>query len=259
MKLSVLTENVASDRFLAEHGLSYLIEHNGAACLFDAGCTDVFLQNARRLSIDLDSVGTAVLSHGHWDHGDGLAFIANKKLICHPYAFTKRYSKRGRDYVGLALSKEEICCKFDVQTSAKSVWLSDSIVFLGQIPRLNDFESITTPFADEIGADDFIPDDSALAVITDNGLVVVSGCAHSGICNTIEHAKLVSGIHTVYAVIGGFHLLRADEQSERTIEYFKQNNIRKILPSHCTQLPVLARFHAEFGTPQVKTGYVYEF
>lgn len=259
MKLSVLTENVANDRFLAEHGLSYLIEHNSAACLFDTGCSDVFLQNARRLSINLDSVDTVVLSHGHWDHGDGLAFIANKKLICHPNAFMKRYSKRGRDYVGLSLSKEEICSKFDVQTSAKPVWLSDSIVFLGEIPRIHDFESFSTPFADENGAEDFIPDDSAIAVATGKGLVVVSGCAHAGICNTIEHAKKVCGINAVYGVIGGFHLLRWDETAKMTFEYFIREKIAHVLPSHCTQLPVLARFHAEFGNAQVKTGYVYEF
>lgn len=259
MKLTVLTENVANDRFLAEHGLSYLVEHDEASLLFDAGNSDVFLKNAARLSINTDSIETVVLSHGHWDHGNGLAFLSGKRLICHPNAFAKRYSKLGKEEVGLSLSKEEIFKRFDVQTSAAPVFITERIVFLGEIPRLNDFESQSTPFVDENLHEDFIPDDSALAVITEKGLVVVSGCAHAGICNTIEHAKVVTGIGTVHAVIGGFHLLRADEQTARTIEYFHWNKINNSLPSHCTQLPVLARFHAEFGSKQVKTGYKYEF
>ena len=259
MKLTVLTENVANDRFLAEHGLSYLVEHDSARLLFDAGNSDVFLQNAARLSIDIDSIDTVVLSHGHWDHGDGLAFLSGKRLICHPNAFAKRYSRLGKEEIGLSLSKEEIISRFDVQSSATPVFITKKIVFLGEIPRLNDFESQSTPFVDENLHEDFIPDDSALAVITENGLVVVSGCAHAGICNTIEHAKAVTGIGTVHAVIGGFHLLRADEQTARTIEYFHRNRVNKLLPSHCTQFPVLARFHAEFGSTQLKTGYVFEF
>ena len=100
MKLTVLTENVANYRFLAEHGLSYLVEHDSARLLFDAGNSDVFLQNAARLSIDIDSIDTVVLSHGHWDHGDGLAFLSGKRLICHPNAFAKRYSRLGKEEIG---------------------------------------------------------------------------------------------------------------------------------------------------------------
>jgi len=81
MKLTVLTENTASKNFLTEHGLSYLIEYNGKKILFDTGHSDVFLKNAKQLNINLDEVETVVLSHGHWDHGNGLKHLKNKTLI----------------------------------------------------------------------------------------------------------------------------------------------------------------------------------
>ena len=101
MKITVLTENVAGGKLLAEHGLSYLIEIDDEKILFDTGHSDVFLKNAKTLEIDIENeVKTIVLSHGHWDHGDGLRFIENKKLITHPASFSKRFGKKiGRAHV----------------------------------------------------------------------------------------------------------------------------------------------------------------
>ena len=84
MTLTVLTENSAGGSFLAEHGLSYFIEHDNMQLLFDTGHSDVFLRNAKNLNIDIDQVETVILSHGHWDHGNGLKYLSRKKLITHP-------------------------------------------------------------------------------------------------------------------------------------------------------------------------------
>ncbi len=257
MKLTVLTENTAGGRFLAEHGLSYLIEHEDKTILFDTGNTNVFLRNARQLGIDLQKVvDSIVLSHGHWDHGDGLRFIENKTLITHPSAFIKRYRKGGTLNIGLVLDQADIEKKFDLITSANPYKITDHIIFLGGIPRLNEFESKTTNFRIENGDDDFVTDDSALAIIQDNSLIVVSGCAHSGICNICEHAKKVTGISKISAVIGGFHLKLIDEQTRQTIAYFKKEQISRIIPSHCTELPALSAFYSEFKINQLKTGQV---
>ena len=260
MKLTVLTENVAGGKFLAEHGLSYLIEHDGKTILFDTGHSDVFMQNAQQMGIELQNVvDYIVLSHGHWDHGDGLQYVENKPLITHPNAFIKRTRKNGLINIGLTLDKETLEKRFTLITSAKSYEISESILFLGEIPRSNNFESQSTNFVDEQGIADFVPDDSALAIIQDKSLVIVSGCAHSGICNICEYAKKVTGVSKISAVIGGFHLKHVDEQTRQTIAYFKNEQINRIIPSHCTELPALSAFYSEFKINQLKTGQVLTF
>jgi 7,8-dihydropterin-6-yl-methyl-4-(beta-D-ribofuranosyl)aminobenzene 5'-phosphate synthase len=260
MKISILTENTAGKKFLAEHGLSYFIEYENQKFLFDTGHSDVFLKNAIQLGINIQAeVKTIILSHGHWDHGDGLKYLKNKTLLTHPSAFMKRYHRKESVNLGLALTREKIEEKFDLITSKEPYSLTQGVIYLGEIPRLNDFESKTTPFMDASGSDDFVPDDSALAVIKDNGLIVITGCSHAGICNIIEYAKKVSGIRSVNAVIGGFHLKYNDMQTLKTINYLKKEKIGEIYPSHCTELPALAMFYSEFENVQVKTGMVINF
>lgn len=259
MKLSVLTENTAGGKFLAEHGLSYIIELNGQTFLFDTGHTDVFLQNAVKLGVDIHkSIETIILSHGHWDHGNGLQYLNNKTLIVHPSAFIKRYRINDKTNIGLALSKQQLEHNFKLITSKEPYKISENIIFLGEIPRLTDFEAKSTPFADENGNPDFIPDDSALAVIQDCELVVITGCSHSGICNIIEQAKKVTGIDKVNAVVGGFHLKHNDQQTQQTVQYLKNHKIKNIFPSHCIELPALVAFYNEFKIQQLKTGAILE-
>ena len=259
MKLSILTENVASGYFTAEFGLSYLIEHDDETILFDTGHSDNFLKNADRLNIDIDKVKTVVLSHGHWDHGNGLKYIKDKKLICHPNVFIKRYRRNDTIHNGLDLSYAELNDKFQIITSKEPYHISENIIFLGKIPRLTLFESQTTPFVDESGNDDFIPDDSALAIIGDDELIVVTGCSHSGICNIVEYAKKVTGLNKIKVVIGGFHLALNDNQTKKTINYFKKQKVKYLLPSHCTKLPALSAFYNEFRINQVAAGMVFNF
>lgn len=256
MKLTVLSENHALEGFQAEHGLSFLIEHNHMRLLFDTGASDVFLRNADSSDVDLDSVGIVVLSHGHYDHGDGLDHLEAKTLICHPGCFMKRYGKDDGPYIGLALTETEIRKKFRLITSRNPYQISEDILFLGEIPRLNDFEAKTTGFIDEKGADDFVQDDSALAIKTDEGLAVITGCSHSGICNIIAYAKQVTSIDEVYAVIGGFHLKKLNRQTWQTIEYLKKEKIQKVFPSHCTYEPVLSAMIKEFNSHTIRAGMV---
>ena len=258
MRLSVLVENVASVGFKAEHGLSYFIEAD-EKILFDTGHSDLFLQNAQKLNIDLASVEKVVLSHGHWDHGNGLQYLKDKTLICHPYALMKRYRKNDKTDIGIKCDYYGLCQKFKFVNTRKPYIVSKDIVFLGEIPRKNSFESQVTSFVDEHGSDDFVMDDSAIVVKSGEEIVVVSGCAHAGICNIVEYAKEVTGIHKVKAVIGGFHLKNNNAQTKETIKYFKEENISEVYPSHCTELPALSAFHSEFGGKQVKSGMSFNF
>ena len=261
MKLTVLTENMAGGDFYAEHELSYMIEHEKKKILFYTGHSNIFIKNAKKLGIDIQAeITNIVLSHGHWDHGNGLKFLTNKTLICHPNVFMKRYRKNDNTNIGLANTKGEFLDNsIHIVSTREPYWINENIVFLGEIPRLNEFEAKSTGFMDENGKADFVRDDSAMVIAQNNGLVIVTGCSHSGICNIITHAIKVTGINNINTVIGGFHLKYHNEQAKKTIDCIKHLKVQNVYPSHCTELPALAAFYNEFGMKQVKTGMVYEF
>ena len=254
MKLVVLSDAKAMDGYGSEHGLSFLIDVDHIRILFDTGASNLFIRNAEKMGIDLGDVEAIVLSHGHFDHGDGLQYVDGKTLVCHPGCFVKRYRKEGGVNLGLALTKKEIERKFKLKTSRDPLRLSEHLYFLGEIPRVNDFEAISTRYMLEGGEEDHVIDDSGLACITDKGLVVVSGCAHSGICNIIEHAKKVTGMEQVEAVIGGFHLGAIDRQTKKTIQYMHDHKIPGLFPSHCTRDPALRMFKEVLGSREVVVG-----
>lgn len=257
MRLSVLVDNLAGGTFLAEHGLSYFVETIGIKVLFDVGHSRLFLQNSEKLGINLQTdTDFIVLSHGHWDHGNGLIHMKNKKLLTHPASFTKRFRKKDSSYLGLNIDKTHATEQFQLIESEKAYKLSDTCYFLGEIPRNNSFESQHTPFKLEDGTDDFVPDDSALAIVENDELIVISGCAHSGICNIADYAIATTQCKNIRAVIGGFHLQQDNDVTVKTIEHMKKLHVKEVYPSHCTELPALSVFYGEFGIRQLKTGMV---
>ena len=104
-----------------------------------------------------------------------------------------------------------------------------------------------------------MPDDSALAVKSKKGLIVITGCSHSGICNIVEYAKKVAGIKKIYSVIGGFHLKKDDIVLKKTTEYLKKENIERLYPCHCTGLPALVKFYAAFKIDRIRSGDIIDF
>ncbi|MFA6402997.1 MAG: MBL fold metallo-hydrolase [Salinivirgaceae bacterium] len=180
LKIYVLTDNVASNTCKAEHGLSYLVVFDEKV-LFDTGQTNLFLENAQILDSPIHETKYLVLSHGHYDHGNGLKFIDTMKLICHPDVFVKRYSGKDLKYVGLDVDEAELTKLFTIQKSKEPVWISDKMVYLGEIPRKMNFEKNTSTFYLEGKIPDPIHDDTGMVVVMNQGLFVISGCAHSGI------------------------------------------------------------------------------
>ena len=259
MNLSILTDNFPGENLPAEHGLSYLVEFDGKRLLFDTGQSNLFLKNAEAMGVDLINIDMIILSHGHFDHGDGLQFLSGGKLVCHPGCFVRRYRKADYSYIGLENSKDEIAGKFNLVTSSTPYYITEKIIFLGEIPRVTDFESKNTSFILEGGIPDFVMDDSAIAMLLDEGLFVVTGCGHAGIINTLEHAKIVTGMNRLYGIIGGFHLKENNRQTQETIRYLKKSGIVHVYPSHCTDNPALSLFHKAFNTKQVKTGDIFNF
>lgn len=253
MELVVLVDNIAGKSCRAEYGLSYVV-YDDIDVIFDTGHSDLFLKNADILGCDINNIETVVLSHGHWDHGNGMNFIQNKKLICHPDVFVKRYRKIDNKYNGLSYSLNDIENKFDILLSSEPVELSENITYLGEIPRIMEFECSDTQYTLEDNNPDYIIDDSGIVVDTNKGLVIVTGCGHSGICNTIEYTRKISNNKRVYTVIGGFHLREVNDQLKKTIEYLKNSGIDTIYPSHCTSFEVQIELSKYLKINQVKTG-----
>ena len=257
LKITILNDNLAGRWCRAEHGLSYLIEAD-RTILFDTGASELISYNAQILNIDLQKIETIVLSHGHDDHTGGLMLFSGNKLICHPDTFLKRYRKQNYTALGIRWDEDEIASKFELQTSRHPIQLSDQIFFLGEIPRINDFESKKTAFQKVDGTDDFVMDDSGLAIVTHKGLVIVSGCAHSGICNMITYAIKVTGINKVHLVIGGFHLQNDDGITQSTIDWMKAMNVEQVIPSHCTSFAAQVAIYKSYRFIPAKSGNVIE-
>ena len=262
IKITVLNDNrKINDEFENEHGLSLLIEVDGKKILMDAGQTEIYKRNAKRLGIDLSLIDTIALSHGDYDHGNGLKYFDNKvTLVCHPNCNCYRKSKRTGNYDGLNQSPDELKKKFDVCESKEPYYISENVIFLGQIKKYNDFEHGNLPMTDEKGNDYLHLDDSGLAIKTEEGLIVISGCAHSGICNTVEYAKEITGEQRILSIIGGFHLKEVNERTLKTIDYMKNINIKSIYLAHCTSDVVCQEFLRQIPdkTHILKTGCFYE-
>ncbi|MDD9301326.1 MAG: MBL fold metallo-hydrolase [Desulfobacter sp.] len=253
MKLTVLVDNnTLIDRyFTAEPGLSLLIEEKDKTLLFDTGYSDLFLKNAGKMGKDLSCLDHLVISHSHLDHTWGLFHyiqyltelaIENRAykrpvLTGHPDMFTS-VSMDGIPELGSLVSKKKAECHMELRLIREPVCLFPGLTFLGQIPRKNDFEGKTTiGVKQDTGGPDHILDDSALVYESDQGLVIIAGCAHSGICNTIAHAQNICNQTRVADVIGGFHLLDPPQsQLDPTLAFFKDLAPAAVHACHCTDL-----------------------
>lgn len=255
MELTVLVDNnTLIDRyFIGEPGLSFFIKEEDKAILFDAGYSDAFIKNANVMNISLNNLDYVVISHGHMDHTWGLFYLAKfyteaeiekiefKKpnLIAHPWAF---YPKIDNHYneIGTIISVDTLARNFNTRLSKEPIWLTNKLVFLGEIERSNDFEnknSIGKVLCGENPRADFLLDDTAMVYTSDDGLVVITGCSHAGICNIIEYAKKVCSDSRIIDVIGGFHLLEpSTEVMRKTCDYIRKNKVKILHACHCTDL-----------------------
>jgi len=255
-KITILHSDLESFN-LSKSGFCALVEVYGKKILFDTSISNDFLTNAEKAGIDLTDISHIVLSHGHYDHTNGLTFLTNTnaEIVAHPVCFEAK-THSGRK-IGAPFTLAEAKEKFNLNLTEEPYFITPEIVFLGEIPRTNSFEG-KTPCGENDSGPDLVLDDSALAIKSADGLVIISGCSHSGICNIIEHAKQVTGTSKVHLVLGGFHLFRQGEQLAKTIEYFKNLNVSKIYVGHCTTGEALEEFY-KIGGEKFKTLQVIEF
>jgi 7,8-dihydropterin-6-yl-methyl-4-(beta-D-ribofuranosyl)aminobenzene 5'-phosphate synthase len=276
LELTVLVDNNTSiDKyFKGEAGLSYYIKEGDTNILFDVGYSDIFISNSQKMDVSIKDVDYLVLSHGHIDHTGGLdslikyysETLKNKedypKMIAHPDSFERKYYKDSTS-IGINISKGLLNDLFDIQETIEPVWITEKLVYLGEIDRKNDFEA-QNPIGyinriDE-NSKDYLFDDTALAYKSEEGLVIITGCSHSGICNIVEQAKRVTNIDKVVDIIGGLHLINPDKNKMgKTKKYIKELNLEQLHGCHCTDLLSKAELAEVSNLKQVGVGLKLEY
>jgi 7,8-dihydropterin-6-yl-methyl-4-(beta-D-ribofuranosyl)aminobenzene 5'-phosphate synthase len=258
-RISVICENSVGpiSGTLGEHGFSALIEPGqGEPLLFDTGQGLSLLHNALRMNRDLSKVHNVVISHGHYDHTGGLLPLLTecgpKQIHAHPGIFTPRFRIKDTGEccpIGMPHSRNQLESAGAEFTISKEFREIASGVFLtGEVPQATAFETGDQGlYCDCTGQDlDVTPDDQSLILESERGLVVILGCCHAGLVNTLEHIAYLSGRRDIYAVIGGTHLgFCGQEQLEKTISALKSWGVQKVAASHCTGFAASARLSRE--------------
>ncbi|KJR46954.1 Metal-dependent hydrolases of the beta-lactamase superfamily II [Desulfosporosinus sp. I2] len=261
LKITILVENTVGVPLglISEWGLSMLLDFGDERILFDAGEQGNLVNNAQILGHDLRKIDRVILSHGHYDHTGGLLkFLQYRGTIpvfAHPDLFTEHYGRglkgQADRYLGVPYCQRQL-----ESAGARFHWhsepleLSSGLWLSGEIPRKTLFERIDDQLLEFKGGDvvqDSLYDDLSLFYVTDQGLIIILGCAHSGLVNIVEHAKRVTGVQKVRAIIGGTHLGPASpDQQQQTIDYLRGLNFDCFAPNHCTGLSMLSKLATEF-------------
>lgn len=248
LKITILTENsVRKPGLLAEHGLSLWLEMPGSRTLFDAGQSDVFHHNAKELGIDLGQADNLVLSHGHYDHGNGFMHFpisgSFPRFISHPGAFAPRYAldKPGGEErpVGLAWQPEDLpWLAGRIQYNTGRFALSENAWLFCRLAEAAPEARPSPGFLREDQGKkkpDLFLDEQILVVRQENGLVIICGCCHPGLLTSVNYIRGLFPDQPVQALLGGFHLGRATAAELADLARALQEiSLKLIIPLHCT-------------------------
>lgn len=260
LKITAIVENTAGTLDAAgEWGLALWIQADEHRVLSDTGQGHTLLQNARLLGIDLATAEALIISHGHSDHTGGIAALIDAgfrgKTYIHPAAMKGKYQ---REKIPPARAKGIPPASYQALLSGGvavvetpgPTQVAPGIIVTGAIPRRNAYEDIPEPFFldEECTQRDPLVDDQALLIETPQGWAVITGCGHSGLINTLNYAKELTGDGRIFSVIGGFHLFRATaERIKATTENLQAFGAELIAPCHCTGFEATGALQNQFG------------
>jgi 7,8-dihydropterin-6-yl-methyl-4-(beta-D-ribofuranosyl)aminobenzene 5'-phosphate synthase len=274
VRITILVDNYVQRRgLLAEHGWSCWVETPTCRLLFDTGQGQALLHNARELDIPLETADAVVLSHGHYDHTGALAAVLDlapsARVFMHPASLEGKY-KRAPDgsirAIGLSVRPEELRARLASRLVATRTptQIGPGLWVTGEVPRVTDFEPGDDSFRLDAAGEqpDPLSDDQALIVRAAAGMVVLLGCAHAGVINTLRYAQTLHPGLPLVAVLGGMHVHSVPTQRvTRTLGELAALGVSRVIPAHCTGLPVLAALAS--GLPRRCTpsevGAVFEF
>jgi 7,8-dihydropterin-6-yl-methyl-4-(beta-D-ribofuranosyl)aminobenzene 5'-phosphate synthase len=262
LRITTLIENMPDEegKLLAEHGLSLHIEFDGKRILFDTGQTGDFVKNAKYLGINLDSLDDIIISHGHYDHSGGVMTLLSEMKCDVPFYvgegfFAPKYkhlSDGTYRYNGNPFTEQELTDrKVNLRMVTEDVTeLTEKILLFKNFPGVSDFEKRNEKFVlpdGEAYVVDAFREEIALGLRTSKGLVLIVGCSHVGICNILQ-AVSERVEEPIYAVLGGTHLMEADEERlEKTMEVFRKFGVQCVAVSHCTGEQGIALARETFG------------
>jgi 7,8-dihydropterin-6-yl-methyl-4-(beta-D-ribofuranosyl)aminobenzene 5'-phosphate synthase len=259
VRLTILVDNEAPPGLLSEHGFSVLVETPRQRILFDTGQGPALVENTQRLGLSLENLDTLILSHGHYDHTGGIPFVLEHsprvRLYAHPSVVLARCSRRNDAARSLSMPESSRTAVERLPGDSRR-WVTEPLELTcwaglsGPIPRLVEYEDTGGPFTldSEGTVPDPIEDDLALWLRTSNGLVVIVGCCHAGLVNTLLHVQKTTGESRTAAVLGGLHLLAASGvRLERSIAALRELNVSLVVPCHCTGPLAHARLQEALG------------
>ncbi len=267
LSIVLLVDNETPTGLIAEHGFAAWIDTGDGCFLFDTGQGAALEHNARDLGIDLGTATALILSHGHYDHTGGIpTFLAANRLAPILYgkgATQARFSCHPEQAPRAIGMTDAVLAEFEQLPAERRIelegprFLRPGIGITGPVPRITDFEDTGGPFfqdAERVEAD-LIQDDLSLWFETTEGLVILTGCCHSGLVNTVRHIRSISGVERIHGIIGGLHLLNAnDERLRATQQFLADCQPDFLVPCHCTGAHVAEQLQQRFGKNVVTAG-----
>ncbi len=240
----------------AEHGASFLIEIDGRRILLDTGQSGAVVDNLALLGTHPSALDMVVVSHGHYDHAGGLQAVLQEtrpdvEVVVHAGAWGPRYSLAGtrRRPIGIPCPESYLRTlggRWDVRETPRR--LSENLWYSGSVPRVTAFEHGDAKLVGADDAPDPVIDDTSLFCRGPRGLVVISGCAHAGLVNTVRHGFALTGLDHLQGWIGGTHLGPVSpDQQERTLAQLAAWQPEFVAANHCTGFPMMARLREMFG------------